>query len=76
MPKLNSRLPKYSKHKASGQAVVTSCGNWHLSRSIRDEDEPAWIRSRRLGGRGLAMPDSLSVAAWTRAAIGVRVVAV
>jgi integrase len=26
MPKLNSRLPKYSKHKASGQAVVTLNG--------------------------------------------------
>jgi hypothetical protein len=23
MPKLNSRLPKHSKHRASGQAVVT-----------------------------------------------------
>lgn len=29
MPKLTNRLPKYSKHKASGQAVVTIAGRDH-----------------------------------------------
>jgi hypothetical protein len=27
MPKLLNSLPKYRRHKASGQAIVTLCGN-------------------------------------------------
>lgn len=62
MPKLNRSIPKYRKHKASGQAIVTLNGKDvylgpHGSKASRDEYDRVigeWIAS----GRQLAAPDA------------------
>ncbi len=60
MPKLLNRFPKYRKHKASGQAVVTLCGRdvylgphgTKVSREEYDRVIAEWVAS----GRGTAAP--------------------
>jgi hypothetical protein len=45
MPKLTKAVPKYRKHRASGQAVVTIAGQDHyLVRPPRDQSQPDRIR--------------------------------
>ena len=66
MPKLNSRLPKYSKHKASGQAVVTLNGTdiylgpygTKASRREYDRVTSEWLAA----GRTLPAGEELTIA--------------
>jgi hypothetical protein len=60
MPRLNARTPKYRKHKASGQAVVTISGRdhylgpWKSQTSISEYDRlvAEWLAA----GRPVRMP--------------------
>jgi integrase len=60
VPKLNASLPKYCRHKASGQAVVTLCGTdiylgpWGTKASRLEYDRVIgeWIQNGRRLGRG------------------------
>ena len=57
MPKLTDRIPKYSKHKASGQAVVTLDGKdfylgTHGSKVSRTEYDQL-VSEWQANGRGL-----------------------
>jgi integrase len=65
MPKLINSVPKYRRHKASGQAIVTLCGNdFYLgphgsktSRDLYDRLTAEWLAN----GRRLPMDDQTSV---------------
>lgn len=66
MPKLNSRMPGYCHHKASGQATVTLSGKTYylgpygslVSRAEYDRLTAAWLA----GGRRLPTHDELTIA--------------
>src|SRR5688500_2242051 len=68
MPRLSDSVPKYRKHKATGQAVVTLCGRDYylgphgtrISRQEYDRLIGEWLAAGRQSLH--VLPDRLSVA--------------